>query len=355
MREVLSTTSSLCLFLCGDVMTGRRIDLSRSLVGRMAVQSRKTTENQAYMMNIYSNEASVGPDTQDAASLFAFRGDPYLVLSLYLDVDARQQELSGVRSRSHSLLHQAREALTQRWDALEHGVREAALADLDRCRAFLDEYLPRGACRGLALFSCTGQHWWQDYCLPRSVPDRWEWDSHPLALPILRLLPQSPQNGGPGTGTERSARLAGPFGEAIETSRKRERQEALLQQLFDAWRSGGEGIVGVPGTVRALYLDEVQTLLVDAEVQRAGFRCAQCGALSEEGDRCLLCGLSDLTACADLTDEAIGDALARGGQVEVLEEPGELRGYGGMGALLRFRPGQPGAASPDTRARSGER
>jgi peptide subunit release factor 1 (eRF1) len=294
-------------------------------------------------MNNYSNEVGLGPDTRDVASLFAFRGDPYLVLSLYMDADARQQELAGVRSRSHSLLHQAREELMRRWDALEHGVREAALDDLERCRAFLDAFLPRGACRGLVLFSCTGRDWWQDYCLPRSVQDRWVWDSDPLVLPTLRLLQHYPRSGVPGREV------------ALEALQERKRQEALLQQLYDLWRSGGYGIVGVPATVRALYLDEVQTLLVDAEFQRAGFRCANCGALSEAGERCPLCGLTDLRACPDLADEAIGDALARGGQVEVLEEPGELRGDGGMGALLRFRPQQPSAASPETRARIGER
>jgi len=295
------------------------------------------------MMNIYRDETSVGLEPQDVESLFAFQGDPYLVLSLYMDADSRQQELSGVRSRSHSLLHQAREELMRRWDALEHGVREAALDDLERCRASLDAFLPRGACRGLALFSCSGRDWWQEYCLPRSVPDRCVWDSGPLVLPTLRLLPHHPQSG-----------VAGSEG-ALEAARRRERQETLLKQLFDTWRSGGYGIVGVPGTLRALYLDEVQILLVDADLQRAGFRCPHCGALSEGGDRCLLCGLTDLTACPDLADKAIGDALARGGQVEVLEQPGELRGYGGMGALLRFRPHQPGAASPETRARMGER
>src|SRR5438874_2143200 len=139
-------------------------------------------------MNIHSNDGSVVMDPRDVAALSSFRGDPYLVLSLYMDADARQQELSGVRSRSHSLLHAAREELTRRWDALEHAVREAALDDLERGRAFLDTYLPHGACRGLALFSCAGRDWWQEFFLPRTVPDRCVWGSDPLVLPTLRLL-----------------------------------------------------------------------------------------------------------------------------------------------------------------------
>jgi hypothetical protein len=292
-------------------------------------------------------------NTPEAAGLFAFQGDPYLVLSLSIDVDARRQELSAVRSRSHSLLHQAREALLHRGEALEHAVREAALDDLERCRAFLDAYLPRGACRGLALFSCAGRDWWQDYCLPRPVPDRSLWGSGPLVLPTLRLL-------------EDEARSGAPKGEAALQAweqREREREAGLVRQLYDASRSGGAGVVGVPETLRALYLDEVQTLLIDADLRLAGCQCANCGALSASGapgarqrrSLCPICGLTDLRACPDLGNEAIGDALARRGQVELLEEPGELRGDGGMGAVLRFKPLQPGAASPETRSRTGER
>src|SRR5438477_9976818 len=114
-------------------------------------------------MNIHSNDVSLVKEPGDVSGLLSFRGDPYLVLSLYMDADARQQELSGVRSRSHSLLHAAREELTRRWDGLQHAVREAALDDLERGRAFLDAYLPHGACRGLALFSCAGRDLWQEF------------------------------------------------------------------------------------------------------------------------------------------------------------------------------------------------
>src|SRR5207253_8580722 len=175
------------------------------------------------------------------------------------------------------------------------------------------------------------------------------WNATPLVLPTLRLLGAGAWRGVP---TSEAARGAW---EQREQEREREREAGLVRQLYDLSRSGGAGVVGVPETLRALYLDEVQTLLVDADLQLAGTRCANCGALSAGRKRCPICRRGNLRACPDLGDEAIGDALARGGQVELLAAPGELCAVGGMGAVLRFKPLQPPAASPETRSRTGER
>src|SRR5207249_9347136 len=107
-------------------------------------------------------------------------------------------------------------------------------------RAFLDDYLPRGPYRGLALFSCTGRDWWQDYGLPRPAPDRWMWGSTPLVLPTLRLLGADAWRGMP---TSEAGRAAW---EQREQEREREREAGLMQQLYDLSRSGGAGVVGVP-------------------------------------------------------------------------------------------------------------
>jgi peptide subunit release factor 1 (eRF1) len=82
----------------------------------------------------------------------------------------------------------------------------------------------------------------------------------------------------------------------------------------------------------------VQTLVVDAELRRPCRRCDACGALTQVEDRCPICGSQALHTCADLADEAIEDALAHGGQAEVIGEHAEFRRDGGMGGLLRFRP-----------------
>jgi peptide subunit release factor 1 (eRF1) len=380
---------------------------------------------------------------REVLSLADFQADPYLVLSLYLNADGRTQEVNTVRSRAHSLLHQAREELERRWNELEHVVREAARRDLECCRAFVDGFLPRGACRGLALFSCSGRDWWQHFPVPRPVPDRFAWDSDPLILPALRVVEDYPRTGVilldreigrffrsrlgeveelqpvrddvPGKVKEGgmdglmerhierhvdwhvhehlkhvaaqarqifrtwpAARLmmggnpelfedfrhclAAPLRDlwvrdleieagapaervrevvlAAEEALEREREAELLRQLYDEWRSGGYGVVGIDPTLRALFFREVQTLVVDADLQRPGWRCAQCTALTPSEDRCPICGSTERRACADLADEAIEDALAQSGEAEVVGEHAEFHRDGGMGGLLRFRPPQ---------------
>ena len=116
-------------------------------------------------------------------------------------------------------------------------------------------------------------------------------------------------------------------------------------------RSPDQGVQVGPYTlwVLAVHANEVVIALLDPDKD-----CIVCGEPTP-GARCPICGLTDLRACPDLGDEAIGDALDRGGQVELLEAPGELRADGGMGAVLRFKPLQPSAPSPETRSRTGER
>jgi peptide chain release factor subunit 1 len=385
---------------------------------------------------------------REVSSLANFQADPYLVLSLYLNATPtlragtrRTQEVNTIRSRAHSLLHQARAELERRWNELEHAVREAARDDLERCRAFVDTFVPRGACRGLALFACGGRDWGQHFSLPRPVPDRYAWDSDPLILPALRIVEDYPRTvvilldretgrffrsrlgeveelqpvrddvpgrvkeGGMDGLMERrierhvdwhvhehvkhvaaearqifqswpAARLmvsgnrelfedfrhclVAPLRDrwvreleieasapiervrevvlAAEEELEREREAEMLRQLYDEWRSGGYGVVGIDPTLRALFFTEVQTLVVDADLRRPGRRCEQCGALTQADDRCPICGSTDLRACADLADEAIEDALAQSGEAEVVGEHAEFRRDGGMGGLLRFRP-----------------
>jgi peptide chain release factor subunit 1 len=386
-------------------------------------------------------------NNREVLSLATFEAAPYRVLSLYVDTDSQAPEPAAIRSRARSQLHQAEQELEQHWGELEHEVREAAREDLERCRAFVDGFLPRGACRTLALFSCSGRDWWQHYPLPRPVPDQYRWDDHPLILPAVRLLAEYPRTGVILVDREQGRYFASRLGEveelasmredtprrvkeggwyglaerrierhiedhvrrhlkhvaaevrevfqdwpvtgllvggnteliedfrhclhpslrerwvkelalpanapleqvqevvlAAEQEREQEREGALLRQLYGEWNSSGYGMVGVTDTLRAVYLGEVDRLVVDADLRLAGYRCEQCGALAVTADRGPICTAHSFSPCADLVGEAIEEALAHGGQAEVvdggaaaIQETG-FRRDGGMGALLRFRP-----------------
>lgn len=135
---------------------------------------------------------------------------------------------------------------------------------------------------------------------------------------------------------------------AAEEAVERDQEAAVLRQLYDEWRSNNYGVVGIPETLRALYMGDVETLAVMADLQRPGCRCERCGALSDGGDECPICHSRDRRPCPDLVDEAIEDTLAQGGEVEVVGEHPEFRRDGGIGALLRFRP--QGARHPEEEA-----
>jgi peptide subunit release factor 1 (eRF1) len=176
------------------------------------------------------------PGMSDVLKLSGFEAAPYLVLSLYLNAEARTQELPAIRSRAHALLHQAREELERRWDELEHDVREAARRDLEECRAFTDQFVPRGACRGLALFSCAGREWQQHAALPRPVPDRYAWDQDPLVLPIVRLVEEYPRTGVILLDREQARLFASRLGELEEL---REVRDDIPGQVRGGGRFGG--------------------------------------------------------------------------------------------------------------------
>lgn len=366
---------------------------------------------------------------------------PYRLLSLYIDTDGQAPEPATIRSRAHSLLHQARAELEAGWSAMEHDVRESAREDLERCRTFMDKFVPHGACRGLALFACAGRDVWHRFPLPRPVSSRYAWGTHPLILPTLHLLEDYPRTAVILLDREHGRFFGSRMGEIEELSTMREdvprrvsvggwyglaehrierhidehvrghlkhvaaaaqkvfqswpatwllvggntelledfrhclhlslrerwakdlpvaagasltqiqeaviaaeqelqeqREVALLTQLYAESRAGGYGVVGVPETLQALYLGEVDTLVVDAELRMTGYRCETCSTLSESQDRCDRCGAESAGVCPDLVDAAIAEAFAHGGGAEVVGTHADLRADGGMGALLRFRP-----------------
>jgi peptide chain release factor subunit 1 len=90
-----------------------------------------------------------------------------------------------------------------------------------------------------------------------------------------------------------------------------------VTRLFDAYRAGGLGVVGVDATLRALGHGQVHELLIAADPSALRARDGQRGA--------------------ELADELVARARQTDARVTFVEDPALLAEAGGVGGLLRFR------------------
>jgi peptide subunit release factor 1 (eRF1) len=100
----------------------------------------------------------------------------------------------------------------------------------------------------------------------------------------------------------------------LESIRQQDAKEDRdkVQQLMDAYRSGGLGVVGARATLDALMLGQVDELLIGPALER-----------QEDGEA--------------VSDELVTSARATGATVTFIEDASLLDEVDGVGALLRFK------------------
>lgn len=112
-----------------------------------------------------------------------------------------------------------------------------------------------------------------------------------------------------------------------------------VEQLLDAWRSGGLGVAGPEATLRALELGQVDELVITGSVdtlqpvQDLPDDAAPGGV---EADTSAPQG-PGAEARLQLSRELVARAHQTGARVRFIEDPALLADHGGVGALLRFR------------------
>jgi peptide chain release factor subunit 1 len=115
-----------------------------------------------------------------------------------------------------------------------------------------------------------------------------------------------------------------PEYEVLRTSIKAMREQdtrddaAVVKCLFDEYRSGGLGAVGLQRTIEALKNGQVDELLLDASSKEIR---------EEEG----------LSRGPFMPDELVTLAMKTGAKVRFIEDPALLSEVGGVGAMLRYR------------------
>ena len=109
-----------------------------------------------------------------------------------------------------------------------------------------------------------------------------------------------------------------------------------VQELIGAWQSGGLGVVGPAATLRALQMGQVDELLIAGtpdEIRKT--RLPDDAAPGQIKAETSAVSSADQTQLK-LADELIKRAEQTGARIRFIEDSPQLRGLGGVGALLRF-------------------
>jgi peptide subunit release factor 1 (eRF1) len=125
----------------------------------------------------------------------------------------------------------------------------------------------------------------------------------------------------------------------VERQAERAVEQQLVDELFEKAGAGGRATVGVARTLDALWLGDVQTLVVSHGARDPGSECTNCGRLEAGAlEKCPMCA-APMQSVHDVFHRAMARTIEQSGAVETLHgEPAErLREAGGLGAILRYR------------------
>lgn len=121
---------------------------------------------------------------------------------------------------------------------------------------------------------------------------------------------------------------------AIAREHERAAELALVSSLAETIGAGW-AVEGPHDTLRALARGQVRTLLVRADLEGSGFRCAESGRLVLAKGDCR--GDGEPEPVLDVVDEAVEEALRQGIEVIVLHERTAAEEIDGLAGILRFR------------------
>ena len=115
------------------------------------------------------------------------------------------------------------------------------------------------------------------------------------------------------------------------------RQETeLLNKIVTAQAKERGGVLGLEETLHALREGRVQTLAIQDGFRAPGYRCQGCGYLTaRKMPSCQFCG-GAFTQIADAVEMAVYSIMQAGGEVEVLQQESQVKGFNKIGALLRY-------------------
>jgi hypothetical protein len=118
---------------------------------------------------------------------------------------------------------------------------------------------------------------------------------------------------------------------------EQKREAALVDAVFTGAAKGRGGVIRLGETLEAAHEGRVQTLVVARGFHRPGYRCQNCGYITDQKlDVCPFCG-GQFAEIADAAEALVTKVIEDGGKVEVVdeEEYPKIAEFG-VGALVRY-------------------
>ncbi|MDJ0753424.1 MAG: hypothetical protein QNJ45_07890 [Ardenticatenaceae bacterium] len=119
-----------------------------------------------------------------------------------------------------------------------------------------------------------------------------------------------------------------------ETNARRE--ASLVREMIDRAKSGGNGVLTLDPTLKAVFEGRVKTLIISDGFRQKGYSYQDTGFLSSELviDQPEAAGQPQRVE--DVVEAAVERTLSQGGHVELISENEELEESGKIGAILRY-------------------
>ncbi|MBV9280989.1 MAG: hypothetical protein JOZ41_12985 [Chloroflexi bacterium] len=126
---------------------------------------------------------------EEVRDIVDFAPEGFIVTSFYLNVDATEfPDPDHIAKSLDSTLSTARSDFEQIKEGLSHESAESLRTDLEKIEAFVSDEFQREDVNGLAIFSCSGQDFWQVIQLPTRVESRVGFGPRPYVAPIATFI-----------------------------------------------------------------------------------------------------------------------------------------------------------------------
>lgn len=127
--------------------------------------------------------------TDEVRELIDFAPEGFLVTSVYLNTDATEFVSDDLVDTSFdSLMHAAESRRKEIEDGLSHEGEESLRSDLAKIREFYAEKFDRTDTNGLAIFSCSGEDFWEVVHMPDKVENAVYFEPRPYIAPLATFL-----------------------------------------------------------------------------------------------------------------------------------------------------------------------